>query len=112
MTTALTLQYFIKLLFYGCRQFGFGHGLPVYGLTGCNQASPGSGFDFFLVATGARAAAKNHHYVDIIFRQRHQMEIPLLLSYPGQMTGYPPQVNAGIAGTAILQGYLEFTTVL
>jgi len=108
----LTIQDFNKLLLYGHWKLGFRHSLPVYRLTGCKQASFGSGPDLFLVAAGTGAAAQNDHYVDIIFRQRYNLEIPSLLSHLSQMTSYPAQVHTGIAGTAILQGYLSLATVL
>jgi hypothetical protein len=105
------IQDFIKLLLDGHRKFTFRHGPPVYRLTCRKQASFGPSSNLFLIAAGTWAAAQNDHHVDI-FRQRHQLKIPPLLSHLSQMTRYPAQVHAGIAGTAILQGYLNFATVL
>jgi hypothetical protein len=107
----LTIQDFIKLLLYDRWQLGFRHSSPVYRLTGRKQVPLGPGSNLFLIAAGTWAAAQNDHHV-YIFRQRHQLKIPPLLSHLSQMTRYPAQVHAGIAGTAILQGYLNFATVL
>jgi hypothetical protein len=108
----LAIQDFTKLLLYGHWELGFRHSPPVYRLTGCKQASFGSGSDLFLVAAGTGTAAQNHHYVNIIFTQRYQLKIPPLLSHLSQMTSYPAQVHTWIAGTAILQGYLNFRILL
>ena len=102
LDNGLAIQDFTELLLYGYRKLGFRHCPPVYRLTGCKQASFGSGSDLFLVAAGTGTAAQNDHHVDIIFRQGYNLEIPSFLSHLGQMTGYPAQVHAGIAGTAIL----------
>ncbi len=112
MANNLATQDFIKFLLHYLWQFAFRHSLPVYRFTGCKQAAPGSGFNFFLVTAGAGAAAEDDHHVDIVIEQRHQLKIPPLLSHLSQMTGYPAQVDARIAGTAILQGYLSFATIL
>jgi hypothetical protein len=108
----LAIQDFNKLLLYCQWKLGFRHSLPVYRLTGCKQASFGSGSDLYLVAAGTRAAAENDHHVNIIFRQRYNLEIPSLLSHLSQMTSYPAQVHTWIAGATILQGYFNLATVL
>jgi hypothetical protein len=108
----LAIEDFAELLLYGCRKLGFRHSPPVYRLAGCKQASFGSGSDLFLISAGTGTAAENDHHINIIFRQRNQLKITPLLSHLSQMTGYPAQVHAGIAGTAILQGYLNFRILL
>ena len=112
MANNLAVQYFNQLPHYGQRELGFWHGPPVYRLAGGNQTSFSSGPDLFLVATGSGAAAQDDHHVDIIIGQGHQLKIPPLLSHLSQMPSYPAQVDTGIAGTAILQGYLKLTTFL
>jgi hypothetical protein len=112
LDNGLTIQDFNKLLLYGHWKLGFRHSPPVYRFTGCKQASFGSGSDLFLVAAGTGTAAQNHYHIDIIFRQRYQLKTTPLFSHLRQMTGYPTQVHARIAGTAILQSYLSLATFL
>jgi hypothetical protein len=112
LDNGLAIQDFTKLSLYGQWKLGFRHSPPVYRLTGCKQASFGSGFDLFFISAGTGTAAQNDHHVDITFRQRNQLKITPLLSHLSQITGYPAQVHAGITGTAILQGYLNLATFL
>jgi hypothetical protein len=109
---SLAIQDFTELLLYDHCKVGFRHSPSIYGLTGCKQASLGSGSDLFLIAAGTRAAAENDHYIDVTLRQRYKLKITPLLSHLSQMTGYPAQIHAGITGTAIFQGYLNLAMFL